>query len=351
MPVRPQLAAAALATALAACGGGGGGASDAGAADGGPTIDAARPIDAAPTTDARIGSSCSLPIELELGVPFAGDSSGFDDALQAGCSPLTAEAPDVVHAIALGADPVDLLVEVEVDEAATPPFDAVVSVRGACGLNGPCADLGYGERLEALAVTGTRFVVVDGTTQFGGASSGAYTLRTATRPVVALDAACDPDGLASRCAKDLRCVGGACVADSPELACAEAIDLTADLADGVAVRDDAIFAWEPDLAQATCAFDLAAGVGERRYRIDVAAPSTLVARTDLGATDVDTVLTLHEATCDGVELACADDIDAEGHVFTSRLEAQVAAGTYVLVVDGSSPLPRRGEVHLEVTLE
>jgi hypothetical protein len=355
VPVRPQLSwalAAAIAQAIAgaACGGGTSagdtGPVDAALAGDGPTSDA--PI----TGDARPGESCSTALEVSLGEPYDGDTTGFPVELGAGCSVLASEAPQVVHQIEVGPDDLDLLIEVAVDESSATPFDAVLMVRSACALGGPCADRGWGERLEALAVSNAPFIVVDGTVQHGGQASGAYTLTTATRPIVGEAAACDPAGLASRCAETLRCVSGECVVDSPELACSLAINLTSDLGDGLAARAGAIRVFDPDLQELSCAFDSSARSGVVLYRFQLAAPARLVATTDFPETTFDTVLAVRAATCDGAELGCADDVDAEGHTFTSRLEiAALPAGAYYLVVDSSSPLPVRGAFRLEVTLD
>jgi hypothetical protein len=346
--VRPRLIGLALVAAGLGCGGGGGHAADGGTADAAGVADAAA-IDAGPEGDAQPGEACAEALPLALDVDVAGSTDGFGDDLDAACAGGAASAPDAVHVIELGDDKVDLLLEVEVDEEARAPFDAVVSVRAACGMGGPCADAGWGERLEANGQRGTRFVVIDGSAQFGGAPAGAYTLRATTRPIVDERAACDPAGLASRCADDLRCVAGTCVEDDDEVACAAAIDVTDDLADGAHALAGALRTFEADRGHGSCALREDGGAGEARVRFTLEAAADLVATTDLPGTDFDTVLWL-EAGCDGEEVACADDVDREARNFKSRLEIDaLPAGTYDLVIDASSRLPRRGEFALELT--
>jgi len=78
------------------------------------------------------------------------------------------------------------------------------------------------------------------------------------------------------------------------------------------------------------------GGSETVYAITPDQDGLISASTDSGLTDFDTVLyVLSECGNTGTELACNDDIDAQGGNYSSYLEWDATAGTtYYLVVDG-----------------
>lgn len=356
MPDASRWALAAL--LLAACGDDGGATPDAAPRDAAPVDAPIAPpadarADAAPPPDAVPGTSCAAALPLEPGALHAGSTLGHPSAEVASCSIGTGEGRESFYRVDVGDEPADLLVRVTVDESAPPHFDAVVSVRSDCAAlesELACSDSGWGERLELLEASGPHWVLVDGTEQYGGLDFGHYLLSVDRRELVGEGASCDPEARASRCAAGTRCRAGVCDADDAALFCADAIDLTPNLADGQTELTGVTHAFAADYFQAGCAAEPGGGFGEALYRFDLAAPMALVARTDLPGTDFDTVLSLRGASCDGAELACADDVDLTGGVLASRLEATLPAGRYYLVVDGSSASPGTGSFRLRVEL-
>lgn len=290
------------------------------------------------------GASCGTAIAIATdGTPRPDTTSGAANLSGASCSGGTDYAPDRYFVVDVGETPVDLVVDVLVEEAAPMPFDAVVSARADCAdpmTELGCVDHGRGERLELLAVTGTIYLIIDGTAQFMGVAQGSYTLTVATRAIVGMGDACDPAGATSRCDAGRRCeeTAGTCVPTSPVLACMEAPDLTADLAaDGVAEATGTVHAFDADDHQGACAFDVTPGHPERLFRFTLAAPATVTASTDDPATTYDTVLYLRGPSCDAPDLECADDVDAaQGNYRSTLVAPSLAAGTYVLVVDAAS---------------
>jgi hypothetical protein len=329
--------------------------------DAAPTFDAPPKIDAGPDFDAALpplGSTCADPFAIDtFPATHTADTTGFPGGLRGTCSPGSASAPDAVYQLTLGATPVDVLATVTVDEKVAAPFDVVLAGRTSCSMVNTevaCSDAGWGERIELLDVADDVFLIVDGTTQFGGANAGAYQVDIGARVIVGDGATCDPTAMNTRCAAGFRCVSGTCVADSAALGCTEAVDLTPGLTavpgDPVTVTDTT-HAFEADYYAGSCAAVREAGFGERLYRIDVAATSSLDASTDDAATDFDTVLYLVADTCDGAEVACHDDVDVEMFNLRSHLVVpSLDPGTYYLIVDGSSPSPGTGSYQLAVSL-
>lgn len=343
-----------------ACGDGGG------SPDASPSPpDAARPIDAPPTPDAPLppdastvdavilpqGATCDDPIPLTPGAGDTNDTSAMGSTTASSCSAGAASSRETKYLIDLGSTPRDLVVEVAVDENASPPFDVVLYARTNCAMFASelaCADAGWSERLEVLNQMGPVYVMVDSTAQHGGLTQGPYTLTTATRDIIATGNACEPAGVTNRCETGARCVGASCVTDSAALACAQAVEL--DLATGSAAVTATTWAYAADFYQGPCAFDAAAGAPEHIYRFTLAQPSDVVATTDDAATRFDTVLYLRAASCDGAAVACGDDVDAPAGNFRSTLTATaLAAGTYYLFVDGSSAAAGTGPYRLTVT--
>jgi hypothetical protein len=322
------------------------------APDARPTPDAAPVIDATPPPP---GATCAQAIALGAGQTHSGTTAGLPGNTSASCSAGSSATPEAFHTIAAGETPIDLLIQAAVDEDARPPFDVVLSARTTCadpGTELACADSGWGERLELLGVTGDITVIVDATDQYDGATTGAYTLTSRVRDIVAEDGTCDPAGLASRCADTLRCSAGTCVPDSPALACADAVDLTAALADGTEDLTATTYAFAADHYQGSCAYDPDAGTPEHIYRLDLTGPTDLVATTDFPETNFDTYLYLREGTCDGPELTCHDDIDTPAINLKSRIEqTALPTGTYYLYVDGSSAPAGTGTYRLQITLD
>jgi hypothetical protein len=347
----------ALLAPLAACGDNLSPATDAGldadaASIDGAVIDAAPALDAdttdaGPTPDARAGLSCALPFEISPGESHLGDTTNHSDQTRASCSPGSGNANDATYHLVLPAEPVDVIATVSVDESVSSPYDAVLSLRKSCTTPDSelgCADIGFSDRLEVLAVQDEAYLLVDGTSQFGGQSEGGYQLDLRTRSIVGEGGSCDLDLLSSRCASGLRCSSGQCVTDSADLACADSRSLPL----GVIVHD-ATHAFEPDFRQGSCAFDPDSGSPERSFALHLDTSSDLTIRSDVGNTAIDTVIYLLSA-CDGTELGCADDIDAAGGIFQSRLElSAVPAGDYIVVVDGASASTGTGPFGLLVT--
>lgn len=100
--------------------------------------------------------------------------------------------------------------------------------------------------------------------------------------------------------------------------------------DGAATGD--IVASGINALQTTACF--AGGGAEVVYQFEVAAPTAAVFTTEFAETTADTVLYLRTTCLDpATELVCNDD--ADGMSVASRLEvAELAAGTWFLVVDG-----------------
>ncbi|HTM23363.1 MAG TPA: PPC domain-containing protein [Kofleriaceae bacterium] len=351
------LGASALVLA-AACGGGGG------TPDASPTPDAPSPADAAASPDGEPdathpdgpipvdGSTCNVPIDLAPGASASGDTTGMARTTTGTCSLGSGSAKETKYLVDLGDTPVDLVLHANVNEAADPPFDVVLYARTMCGSADTelvCADAGWSERADLLAVSGPVYIMVDGTYQHGGAMEGAYDLDTAVRTIAAESDACDPAGITSRCATGFRCASSVCVTDSPAAACAAATVL--DVGGGSATATGATFAYAADHYDGTCAYDPDAGLGEQIFSITVPAGADLTATTDNATTDFDTYLYLRTAACDGTEVACADDVDTVNNNLKSTLTAtNLSAGTYYLFVDGSSNSPGTGTFKLDVTV-
>src|SRR5688572_25764133 len=188
---------------LAGCGGGGG--SPDGGADAPPPIDAFEPADAGP--DALVidgpmppqGALCTDPIPLGPGDDTTGDTTDMATAGTGQCSIGSSGGKDAKYVVDLGETPVDLVVDVAVDEDADPQL--------------ACADAGWSEHLDVLAASGPIYLFVDGTAQHGGATVGSFDLATSVRAIVGESDACDPAGITSRCAAGFRCTGSVCVPD------------------------------------------------------------------------------------------------------------------------------------------
>ena len=333
---------------------------DAGAPDAAPLIDAAPTIDGTPPPDGPpplLGNSCVSPFETTE--PLISDTqdtaADFTNAFISTCSLGTNGAPDTVYKIPVGKTPIDLIATLTVDDSADPPFDAVLSARMLCQNSNTelaCSDTGIGERLEVLGAVDDVFLIVDGTNQFGLANAGSYDLETTTRAIVGDAATCDPAAETSRCAEGFRCVGATCGAETAELACTQAIDLTASLAGGAtATVTGTTQLFERSFFAGSCANDASAPFTEHLYTFTVSTTSTLDATTDAPATNFDTVLYLVADACDGVEQGCHDDVDVTTFNLRSHLVVpSLAPGTYYLVVDGSSDSPGTGSYSLSVTL-
>jgi len=343
---------------MAAACGGGGGSSDAGSPDAPGAADAASPADSGPDAlviDAPVlpqGATCTDPFILAPGGSDSQDSSQFAAQTTASCSAGTSAALEVKYLVDMGTTPRDLVARVSVDETADPPYDAVLYARTECtklATEVACADAGWSERIDVLAATGNVYLLVDGTSQHGGLREGSYTLTTSVRDIVAESGACDPAGVTSRCADGFRCVAGTCSTDSAAVACGQATVL--DVSSGSATATATTFAYAADWYQGSCAYDPAAALPEHVYKLSIPAGADLVASTNNPATDFDTDLYLRSSTCDGAEIACADDVDPENHNLTSTLTAtNLAGGTYYLFVDGSSNSPGTGTYQLDITV-
>lgn len=326
-----------------------------------PILDTAAAADAGPDalhydandTDASQplpGEICQTAIPLALNTLVLGDTTPLVDALTASCSAGSSVGQDAIYVTNAGAIPVDITVTATVDEKADPIHDIVLHARQACGDNSTelgCIDAGWGERLELLGVSGELYIIVDATFQFGGGIAGPYSLSTLVRAIAALNGACDPNGVTSRCEAGARCVGATCVADSPALACSEAVDLTGQLP---ADLTRTTYGFAADHYQGTCAFDPSAELPEHIYRIDLAVESNVDISTDFPETTFDTYLYLRADTCTGTETGCHDDVDPQAINLKSHLQVDtVPAGTYFLFVDGSSTSPGTGTYRLSVT--
>ncbi len=348
-----------LAGGLAPACGGSGGAPDAGAiadapvaADAPATPDAPPASDAPPAPDATVypqGVLCDYPIVVTPGGGTVVDTTPLLATTRGSCS-LSSAGKDARLAFDLGGTPRDLTVTATVDENADPPSILVLYARTDCAdysSEVACIDAGWSERLEVLGQTGVVTVFVDATSQHGGLTEGTATVTTSVRDVVATDASCDPTGVTNRCESGARCVASTCVADSAALACSEAVSL--DLASGSASVTATTYGYAGDWYTGSCGF-APTGQPEHVYTFTTTAPANLVASTDDPATDFDTYLYLRSATCDGTEVACADDVNLANHNLASTLSVSaLPAGTYYLFVNGSSPSPGTGTYHLTVT--
>ena len=331
---------------------------DAASPDAAPAIDAVPLPDATPRVDApppTLGATCNWPFVLDTQpATHSADTTGFTNNALGKCSNGSQLEADAFYRVALGDTPVDLLATVTVDETVDAPFDVVLYGQTSCGATNTeitCTDSGWGERLDLLDVSGEIFLVVDGTSQFGGTPEGAYTIDTSTRAIVGDGAACDPAVVTDRCASGFRCVSGTCVADTADLGCTEAMDLTAALAGGPVIVNGTTHPFEGDFYQGSCTATPTADFPERLFRIDVSVASDLDASTDDPATNFDTYLYLLRATCDGTEVACHDDVDVTMFNLRSHLTAtSLAPDTYYLVLDGSSAAPGTGDYRLTVAL-
>jgi hypothetical protein len=334
------------------------------------TIDARPPDAPQPKPDAPLsaGTSCKNAIDLSLttspmtlsttlGQPLT-DATCVDDSASG-----TGTAPELYFTFTPVTKPVDLVVDVLVDERVfvLSPFDAVLSVRTACDNKTSqiaCTNLGWGEELELFAVTQPVFLLVDGTAQKNGMQAGTFDIVVKQRTVVDKDLACDPLGLTSRCADNLRCQPGTsrCVPTSAALACQEATDLTAELKAGTAHVTRTMFLYESDFYAASCAPPEPERRPEHIFKLTVEVPSLLVASTDDAKnTTFDTELFLRKGSCDSVDIACVDDIDLGAGNLRSKLTTAVDAGTYLLFVDKTSnfvsgPPGTKRTYHLTLTL-
>src|SRR5262245_3003732 len=117
---------------LAAACGGGGGSPDAAAPDAPAPADAREPADARPDADlpdAMIppqGAVCTDPIPLAPGASASGDTTGMKAIATGQCSIGSGSAKDTKYLVDLGDTAQDLVVQLDVDEGADPPFDAVL---------------------------------------------------------------------------------------------------------------------------------------------------------------------------------------------------------------------------------
>jgi hypothetical protein len=346
------------------CGSGGASDTDAAAADAAPLPDAAPPADAAPPgpdaapqPDAMPlppGATCQLAVELSPGDTYAGDTTGLPNSAGGSCAAGSIEAGDALHVFELGDTPLDLVLDVAVDETAEPPFDVVLHARATCSQAATelgCANAGWSEHLELLEVSGTVYVAVDGTHQHGGARTGPYELSSASRAILAANAACTPGDPAARCAGGHRCVAQVCVEDSAALACGQATDVSAALAGGEVELSGTTYAYGGDFYQGGCAHDPGGGFAEDVVMFSVAETVRFEASTDFSETTFDTVLYLRDGACDGAEIACHDDVDLPGNNLRSHLIVPaLPAGTYYLIIDGSSASPGYGAYRLRLTL-
>jgi len=329
-------------------------ADDAASADDAPPApDAPMVPDAPPAPDATIypqGVLCDDPIVVTPGGGTVVDTTPLYAFTAGSCSAGSNVGKEARLSFDLGANPRDLTVTATVDESADPPLDLVLYARTDCAKPSTevaCIDAGWSERLEVLGQTGVVTVFVDATAQHAGATEGTATITTSVRDVVATDASCDPTGVTNRCERGARCVSSTCVADSAALECSEATTL--DLSGGSASVTATTYGYAADWYTGSCGY-APTGQPEHVYTFTTAGPVDLVASTDDPATNFDTYVYLRSATCDGTEVACADDVDLTNHNLTSTLSVSaLPAGTYYLFVDGSSPSPGTGTYQLTVT--
>lgn len=89
---------------------------------------------------------------------------------------------------------------------------------------------------------------------------------------------------------------------------------------------------------------------ETAYRFTLTQPAIIVATTEFDDTTLDTVLYLRRACSDASsEIACNDDIDSAADVDRSRIEVNIDAGMYFLLVDASN-IDSAGEYRLQVDI-
>lgn len=365
--IRDGLVGWMCALTLLACGDDGSAAmDDAGAID---AIDAIATIDA-PVPDGPIdallfdampvepGANCTHPIVLTPGDSSGGNTALMDANGRGSCSPSTNGSRDAIFRFEVGDTPKDLLVNVSVDEGVAQPFDVVLYARTQCNSSASeiaCVDSGWGESAQFLDVSGPLFVFVDGSVQFGGANSGAFTLTSSAREIVNLGDTCDPAGMTSRCSTGNRCMAGVCVEDSAALACSSATDISLALAmTGSFATTATTQPFAADFYAGSCPADPLLASPEHIYRFVVEAPSSFTATTDLPGTNFDTYLYLRQGSpgsCDGTEVACHDDVDLPAQNLRSTISVPtLPIGTYYLFVDGSSPGQNSGQYELNATL-
>jgi hypothetical protein len=276
--------------------------------------------------------SCQTALDLsEPGPALALSTEGNPAETGSQCGGV---GPEIWGVVNLGPTRLDLIVDAVVDDAAATPFDVVLSHRVQCdpAAETTCVNAWWSERLEVLAASGTTWLLLDGTAEFGGAAQGNVSLSIARRSIAGNTDACDPAGLSSRCDDDLFCQAGTCVPTSAAATCAGAPDFA-----GAEVLGD-VRLHENDYFQGSCRQILSRfRAPERVYRITVGSPGLLVADSDFPETTFDTVLYLRQGDCDGPEVACNDDVDAGAGNYRARLEATVTPGTYYLFVDTSTP--------------
>lgn len=158
----------------------------------------------------------------------------------------------------------------------------------------------------------------------------------------AIELTCDTAACAPATAATTACAAATAVTITPPTTATTSTTVTGTVPDGVG------------LMEASCTTPPGAPGPETLYSVVVPAGAyDLIARTDLSGTgETDTVLSLRTACGDPTtEIACNDDIDTAGMVYTSRIEAlDVPAGTHTIVVEQWGEPGAAGPFQMEVSL-
>jgi cysteine-rich repeat protein len=270
---------------------------------------------------------------LRLGATAGGSTVGGADRYGASCS-TDGASPERVFAVTVPDGAHDLIVEATPTNFAADAFDLILSVQSECGVattTRGCADAAR-DGAETVTVRdaapGTYYVLVDGfQAPRGMPSAGEFTVRARLRSVVGAGAACDPMGVDSRCAGDLRCTAGsdgaATCTDPFAMICGRATALMP----GVTVSGT--LATGMSALSPTCA---TTSTPEALYYVDLAEPAILSARVRGSVAGSTTVYVRGAETCGpSADLAC----DTTSGMRLEAVTAEVPAGRYYVVVDGT----------------
>ncbi len=246
--------------------------------------------------------SCAEPLELTLGQPVTGDTTGVANELVAPCAP--GEAPERVYRL-------ELPNRMQVTAALSSSFDGVLyilsncnDVRSAIDCNDDSPDTSH-SRIETTLEAGTYYVVVDGY----GDAAGSYELQVdaqAVRPI------------ADVCSAAPAIVPGQPIAGSTN--------------------------GQVDYFRATCASG--ARNPDQVYRLQIDQRSRVRARQ---TSDHDGALHIRSTCADpNSEVACNDDFRDTHH---SQIVTVLDPGEYFVISDGfSSNQNRTGNFELTVDL-
>ncbi|MEM9069551.1 MAG: hypothetical protein AAGE52_13645 [Myxococcota bacterium] len=231
--------------------------------------------------------SCEEPIELTLGQPITGDTSGAQNRMQGPCA--QGDAPERVYRLTLEQ-------RAQVSVALQSAYDGALYLMSQCGdvgsmidCNDDAGDTSH-SRIDTTLEPGTYYLVVDGY----GSAAGGYELIASAAPLRSIAAVCG---------------------DAQALTPGQQVSGTTE---GAA-----------DYFQATCAGG--ARSPDRVYYVDVPSRSRLRVRQ---SSDHDGALYMRRTCADPTtEVACNDDF---GDVRRSLVTTVVDPGRYFVFADGFS---------------